>query len=534
VNNVLLHSPDEEVRRAGVAALRAGDEELALLVEALGDESWRVRKEAVGRAAGWAERDRAAAALVIALAEPENVGRRNAAVEALARIGGPSVAPLLSSLRGHPEHRKLIVDTLGLIGDRGAVAAMIPSLADEDPNVRAATAEALGRIGGAEAEAALVGALGGSELLQQLACLAALHQLGARLSVEQLAPLVEVTVLRPAVLAALGKSSDAAAAPHLARHLGDPSRAVREAATVALEALGSSLDDAGRARVADALKGPPEETTRQLVEALLEGTPATRRAAATVLGLCGTPAAVRPLALALGDSDVEEAAAAALVGLGAAAVGPLAAIAEGAEPALRLAIFRLAPSLPSAGDGRLLAALESALAGDDAESAAESARALGSTGGREVAAGLFAALAREEIATSVEGALISLAARFPEPVRAGVLERGFAGPGAASLCRVLGACGSSDDAALLEQLLRGEPPPLRAAAAEALARLSGEAAFERLSAALADRSAEVRAAAARAVSTWPAGRHALAARELVEEDPLVRAVIAAALAAPGQ
>src|SRR3954469_12879631 len=123
-----LLSPDEETRRAAVSSLSSGAEALAALIEVLGDESWRVRKEATLRAGAWGDPAGAAAALVNALAEPENVGRRNAVVEALSRLGSIAVPSLLAALETRPAHRKLIVDTLGLIGDRGAARALVPSL----------------------------------------------------------------------------------------------------------------------------------------------------------------------------------------------------------------------------------------------------------------------------------------------------------------------------------------------------------------------------------------------------------------------
>src|SRR5262245_18595114 len=142
-------SGDEEARREAVAQLSdVRDEALQFLVEAMGDDSWRVRKEAAARAADWRDRGAAARALTVALAEPDNVGRRDAAVEALTMLGTVSVAPLVEALATRPEHRNLLIDTLGAIGDGRAAEAVAPIVDDEDANVRVAAAEALGRLGG--------------------------------------------------------------------------------------------------------------------------------------------------------------------------------------------------------------------------------------------------------------------------------------------------------------------------------------------------------------------------------------------------
>src|SRR5437868_2807376 len=118
-----LRSEEEELRRGAVARLRPpadareAREALAFLVEAMGDTSWRVRKEAATRAAAWGDPTAAASVLAAALAEPENVGRRNAVVEALVGLGPLAVPALIESLATRPEHRKLVADSLGLIGD---------------------------------------------------------------------------------------------------------------------------------------------------------------------------------------------------------------------------------------------------------------------------------------------------------------------------------------------------------------------------------------------------------------------------------
>src|SRR4051812_40819988 len=144
----------------------------------MGDVSWRVRKEAVAHAAGWPDRPQAAGALTRALAEPDNVGRRNAAIEGLVALASEAVPPLVEALAAGGEHRKVLVDTLGLIGDHAGATPLEGFLADPDPNVRVAAAEALGLIGGAQAQAALrrMLAAASGELLLTLAALDGLNR----------------------------------------------------------------------------------------------------------------------------------------------------------------------------------------------------------------------------------------------------------------------------------------------------------------------------------------------------------------------
>jgi HEAT repeat protein len=537
---------NEEARRAAVLRLSSGEADLAALIEALGDESWRVRKEAAVRAAEWADRARAAEALVAALAEPENVGRRNAAVEGLARLGPIALPALVDSLGAQPEHRKLIIDTLGMLGDRRAGVPLAASLDDPDENVRAAAAEALGRLGGPEAEVALAKALTRGELLLSVACLDALNRLRARLPVEALVPLTRTAVLRPSALEALGLSGDAEAVPYLLVGLTDPARGAREAATQALgrlhEALGAAGEEARR-RVEATLRALPEDAEKMLVEQLLEASPGSRRAAASLLGWARRAHAVRPLMLALGDPDVQEAAAEAISLIGAAAVAEICTLSPELDGNLKAAVFALLPRLgPAAADARVQNLLTSALEDEDQEASAAAARALGEVGGKDALPALVNALSGpSRVAAAAAQALGRLGGRYYEEVRMLVHARGLHQKDAPYLCRVLGALGRGEDAPHLLGAMRDESQAVRRAAAEALAGIGGAPGpatraevEDALCFALADEAPEVRAAAARTLGTLASGRAVEAlAGACADGDPSVRAAAARALGTIG-
>ncbi len=77
-----LESSDEEVRRLAVervGAIGVADS-IPVLIEALGDPSWRVRKASVERFAACPDVTMAADALIRELSEEDDPGRRNAAV----------------------------------------------------------------------------------------------------------------------------------------------------------------------------------------------------------------------------------------------------------------------------------------------------------------------------------------------------------------------------------------------------------------------------------------------------------------------
>src|SRR5450830_1809496 len=84
-----LRSTDEETRRIAVMGL-AGfplEDVKAELFAAMGDASWRVRKEAVMAVVAGEVTDGVMEALVGMLGSQENAGLRNSAVEALEKLG---------------------------------------------------------------------------------------------------------------------------------------------------------------------------------------------------------------------------------------------------------------------------------------------------------------------------------------------------------------------------------------------------------------------------------------------------------------
>ena len=104
----LLHQAEPEARRVAVQQIAKvhGREATELLLRALGDEDWRVRKEAATVAPVLERRDEVVAVLVAALEETLNIGLRNAAVEALIAAGADFKArvdagfdPLLFAVR---------------------------------------------------------------------------------------------------------------------------------------------------------------------------------------------------------------------------------------------------------------------------------------------------------------------------------------------------------------------------------------------------------------------------------------------------
>src|SRR5690348_16984312 len=120
-------TPDaDEVRYREVLGIDGtAPEALEALARALYDASWRVRRAALSRAGETAGR------LVKVLEDRDHPGARNAAADALARIGEPSL-PFVLTLLASPEadRRKFAVEILAQMGTRAGERPLIQTLAD--------------------------------------------------------------------------------------------------------------------------------------------------------------------------------------------------------------------------------------------------------------------------------------------------------------------------------------------------------------------------------------------------------------------
>lgn len=400
----ILQDGDEEARLDAVRRLAkepqaAADRKavLELLIDIMGDDNWQVRKEAVESALAFTDRALLAEHLVLAMSEPDNIGRRNAVIDGVMRLGPITIDPLLRELKQKPEHRKVLVDVLGTFGETRVIPALGESLLDDDPNVRAAAMEQLASFQSDEVVPALVAALGSPDLLVVLAALDGLNRQKTRLPVATFAPMLEQTVLRPAVMTALGLTADVAAVPHLVAGLVEKARGAREAALVALYRLHESLDAAGQRAIVEACQKLDEMAVRSSLRALMEATPPVRQATAALIGWTSRKEMVRPLLLALGDSDagVAEATAQAFLGMrfdgGETGVTALCELLPTLDPRSRGTVLRFFVKHEAAVRAALSAdrltqlghQVEAGLGDKNPQTAAAAASALGAFGSAE-------------------------------------------------------------------------------------------------------------------------------------------------------
>ncbi|HTP64079.1 MAG TPA: HEAT repeat domain-containing protein, partial [Geobacteraceae bacterium] len=253
-----LRSVDEEERRAAVIGLAGFPvaETKEQLYTALGDASWRVRKEAVDALLAVPLPLEIIEEIVNLLAS-DNAGLRNSAVEVLERVGAPAM-PVLCRHVEDSDHdvRKFVMDILGTIGDDRAVPLLAKALDDPEPNVCAAAAENLGKIGDGKAVPHLLRALEKNDIWLRYTILEALGKIGKTVPMAVIAPLAGEKLLTRAVFDCLGAVGDEEAIPLLLEGIRDRVKNLREGAVVALM------------KVRDRL---PAEAARQLVDEKLEG-----------------------------------------------------------------------------------------------------------------------------------------------------------------------------------------------------------------------------------------------------------------------
>jgi HEAT repeat protein len=545
-----LAASDAEERRRTTATLaeRRGSPPAAILLRALGDADWRVRREAVNAAIALAPDVQVLDTLLSALEPGDNVGLRNSAVDALAGFGVHAIGPLARTLpRLDADGRKLVVDALARGTRPEALPVLQSLLADPDANVRNATVEAIAAIGDSCAEDAiriLEVCLESKDRWEQLAALDGLNRLAAVVPWERLAPLMSDAILLPATIVAAGRSGAAEAVEPVVQQLATARGRSWEDALDALVQLTRSGDLARERAKQVVLTLGDADRARVLQCVRAEERPlAHRRLALLVAGLFGTPD-VATLAVEVLDDDQLAADAEAVLGeLGSACVPALVAAARAPSASLRAhAVELLAPLSGFDEDAR--AATWTAL-GDDSPhvvAAAITALAVAGDGDTLVAAAQrIVPSAPAVVHQAAHHALVALARRHPE--RARELARRITPDSAEAeaAVAVIEALGSpvrgsaAQDVEFLSATLSSEHSSLRRAALAALSTLGSPAALEPMAMALTDEEAEVRLAAVRGLgrlrdaSGVPLGFAALSALVARGEDAELRAAAVRAL-----
>jgi HEAT repeat protein len=511
-----LKSSDPEERRRAVLDIPSLPEAAwpLLVVTAMGDADWRVRKEAVSVARALTASRDVLDALVAVFGPGENVGLRNAAVEALGGFGSATVEALRAAIPAlDADGRKLAAEALARSADAAALGVLQMLLEDSDPNVRAAAIEAITGVGAADLDRAaslLERCLVSGDSLTALGALEGLNRLGIAVGWPMLRPHIGNPVLREALLMTAGLSGHPDAVPYLARALAaTEGRVFRKAVTAlatfvvndrgsikAARAALASLGEAARRRLVDEARGPSDD---------LE----TQRCALLVVGALGNKEAAAAVIAALADDRVAAEAEQALGMLGPAAILALSDRARTETGDEQVACIEQLGRLADDSTRAVAcqAIIEAAEAGtpEVVRAALVSLAQLGDEGALGLALRWLNPEAAPGVRQAATTALATCAARYPEPARAIARQSRHDTSDALVAVTVISAIDgpvfdtAAEDISFLADAASNQSPIVRRAALEALARSKSPAAVEAASFALTDEAPEVQLAAIRAL-----------------------------------
>jgi HEAT repeat protein len=483
-----LSDREPEVRRRAAQEIPGlpAPESSELLILALGDEDWRVRKEATAIAAKIEPRTAVVFAVARALAERDNIGLRNAAVEALIQIGPDAVPGAIDALgRLDADGRKLAIEVLAGAPTLAGMRTIARSLSDADVNVVVACAEALGKADLAGEEASELASTALAELLARddasvrVAALASLRALDATVPWSRLEPLLGEPLLRRSAIAAAAGNVTPRALVSMAEAVGDAHATLSRDAMVALgRSFEESWDEPEPLDVAVKMLRASKAAHARVRELAAAAEDVEARAAAILaLGLIRDPDDVALIADALGDDAIADRAEAALQLFGPDALNPLIEAGKTAAPSLRGATISVIPALGVPASEPLAAVREAAL-DPSPEVVVPALKSLAIVG---TAVDLVPTIRHvrspdARVSTAAESALLGIAQRETTAARALLASLGE--DDALATCIVLEALASAHlvadgDVTRLESALTHREAAVRRAAIDALAAIGG-------------------------------------------------------------
>lgn len=498
-----------------------------LAFAALGDESWRVRKEAVDLLLAFSPGDELARDLINLLSVQGNAGLRNSVVEVLQTVGETVLPHLVENLdHEDPGVRKFIVDIMGGIGSAQIVPDLSAVLCDDDPNVAAAAAESLGLIGDARALPHLLACLERDDLLIRYAILEALVKIGQPVPLGKITSLAADPLLKKALFECIGIIGSPEAVALLVDGLCDRARNVREAALVALESIRrrSSADEITSA-IDPYLKALAGTDTVEYLMSMRESHELKIKSAAiAILGAVGDLRALDVFIREYRDENMQQVALQALRDMGGKIGAVLNDRFAAADDESRCIMAHLSGEL-SLPESVMLAA--SGLGDPLPMVRALSAEAIGKSEMTELIPSLLDLLGDDqaEVRRKATGALVRLAAVSREAVAAAAARLAESDNPDCRL-QAVRLIAALRDIGHLTFMSKDENPVVRREAVSLLGELRVPECAGRLSMALADENQEVRLAAASALG-WRGFPDESESLVLALRDPSPRVVVAA-------
>jgi HEAT repeat protein len=524
-----LANENEELRRAAVEELGhlissdRSAEAKNLVIKALGDDSWRVRKTAVevilANLDSFSKEKSLVINLIEALRADDNAGLRNSSIELLTTIGDDAIEILVKTLDDKdPDIRKFVTDIIGEIYEsrsgqdtcstatRKVVEALSRALRDSDDNVRGSASEALGKIGGKGVIDSLVSALKQDDLWLRFSALEALARIGKEVPVEPITRFLNDPILRKAAIEALGASLSADAITHLLPALKDKRTTTRVAATVNITKILSCLSDKQKKVLAPNITQAADSSLT--IELLNSPSNQNKKAAIALLEVINSvnnthDGAEELIALTI-DESLRESIMSAFFNMPGKGLKSLIQIFPDASDNTKPFICSL---LGRIGGNTAIETLSTALNEPYGHTRQSALRSLGSIGGHDILSKVMALLEDEyiDVQEAAIEATASIGRKFPLEVL-DIIANHKADKSAKvrqNLVTVLGSIGVKEALGQVTLALKDEDKDVRKSAATALGRLALPEALEDLALALADEESSVRTAAVLALNAFP-------------------------------
>ena len=468
------------------------------LLDALSDNSWRVRRAAVKGVSQRAAPEAITALLNSVVANHHNPSLLNSALQVLASSDVDTISPLLDLLK-HPEPdlRMQAALALGEQHDARAVDALIEAMNDQDTNVRYHAIEALGKLKSRDVVDKLAEVAETKHFFLGFAALDALAQIGDPRIVPRIVPLLDDPLLREQTIMLLGQLGDETVVAPLTAVLNTPNESTYLIAR-ALATLSDRYEEQyGEGRyIADLASREISPTgVQNLLDELESPEKADLRPLALVLGWIKGAGVDRALTRLMGRVDLRDEVIEALVRHGPATlellIGQLSAEDLEVRRSAAVALGRI-------GDSRATTALVNTLG--DQSLAIDAVNALGQIGDPNAVDGLLNLIGSEDasIRQAAVGAVNSV---MPPSMSQRIIPllHDLDPNVRESAVKIAGYFGYPDAAGALVELCRDENERVRCAAIEHLPFVEDERAFDVLADALKAQTPNVRASAARAL-----------------------------------
>jgi HEAT repeat protein len=502
------------------------------MLEALSDEDWRVRREAVVEVSQRAAPEAIAALLSSVVENHHNPSLLNSALQVLTSSNVDTLSPLVELLHGpNPDLRMQAALALGEQRDARAVKALVNALNDDDTNVRYHAIEALGKLKAVDAVDALAEVAESRDFFLSFAALEALTKIGDARIASRIAPLMDEEFLRDPAISLLGQLGDEnVVAPLIAllNTAGAPTHQIADALATVSDRYEQQYRE-GR-YIADLTSGEISPTgVQNLLDALATPGP-TLRSIALVLGWLKSPIIDRALTRLMGRVDLRDEIIEALVRHGSATSELLISQLTAEDLEVRRSAV---VALGRIGDSSATPALVNTLS--DESLAIDAANALGQIGDPSSVDGLLNLIGDDDAST--RQAAVSALNSLTEPSMSGRIIPLLhdSDPNVReSAVKIAGYFGYREAASALVDLSRDPNERVRCAAIEHLPYIEDERVFDVLVDAIKDETPNVRAAAARALGMMDAPEVVQPLiKGLADEDVWVRYFSARALGRRG-